>query len=107
PGGDRAAGEGATGTRRRPVSRRREVHVRRHHRNALGTDDDPARLVPLGIVADDGVGGDLHALVDDGAPDAAVPADLDALEQHAFAHRAVGVDAHARTEDATIDVAAR
>src|SRR2546427_8172305 len=32
---------------------------------------------------------------------------LPIFEQHAFAHRAVGVDAHARTEDATIDVAAR
>src|SRR5262249_2708605 len=88
-----------------PTVRRALRRARRVEHRALRDDDDAllgdreATAVGLRIVADGRAGGDDHALVDDGAPDLRVAADLDVVEQDRLAHVGEAVDAHARAED--------
>src|SRR5512137_66216 len=64
----------------------------------LGDDHDAAlghleaRLVLLGVVADDRSGGDVDVLVDDGTPDLAVASHRDVLEEDGALHVGVAVD---------------
>ena len=51
-------------------------------------------------------GGILHVLVDDGPADAAVAADVDAVEQDRVLDEGVAVDADVRRQDAAAHVAA-
>src|SRR4051794_38933250 len=69
---------------------------------ALGDDDDPlladkeaALPVVLLVVADGGVRGNLHVLVDDRPANAAVPSDLDAVEEDRVLDVGIAVHAHA------------
>src|SRR5262249_57916601 len=79
----------------------------------LGDDDDAllgqqeaAGPVLVGVVADGRVRRDADVLVDDGPPDAAVPADVDAVEQDGALHHGEAVDADVGRQDAAADVAA-
>src|SRR5688572_12412260 len=79
----------------------------------LGDDDDPlighreaALPVPVEIVTERRAGGDLRVLVDDGAADAAMPADVDAREQDRVLDVREAVDADVGREDAAADAAA-
>src|SRR5262249_29165473 len=81
----------------------------------LGLGDDDHALIRYGeatlpvmvqVVADCRVGRDLDLLVDNGPANAAMPADIHAIEQDGAVYLRPAIDADVRRQDASADVAA-
>src|SRR5579859_7559216 len=78
----------------------------------LGDDDhallghqQPALPVVVQVVADSGILRDSHFLVYNGPPDAAMPANLDAVEEEASIDVGIAIDADVGSEDAALNMA--
>ena len=69
------------------------------YRNASFGDQETAGAILLGIVADHRAGGNLHALVDDGAANSRMAADIDPFEHDRIVHFGIAVDPHVGTQN--------
>src|ERR1041385_4930202 len=75
------------------------------HRTPVAADHDESALghvmvnaVAFQVVADDGVFGHPHVLVEHGAADLGAPADIAVVQDHAVVHDGAGMHAHAAAE---------
>src|SRR4051794_20825065 len=97
--GDCSEGSGAGGSLAIPSPSARE----RFRQFRLGNDYHAllghlkaALLVVVEVVTDGGVGWDVHVLVDDRLADAAMAANVNALEEDGIVHQRIAVDADIR-----------
>src|SRR5438132_12738051 len=85
--------------------RSHELVALRHHDDPVG--DGEAARVRFRVVADLGVRRHVHVLVDDGAANAAVASDVDAVEDDRLLDVGEAVDAHLGRQHRAIDPSAR
>ena len=83
-----------------------QILVLGDHGDAFLADGEAVGAVQVGVVADREAGGDADVFIDDGATDAGVAADLDAVEQDRIFHQREAIDPRAGRQDGAVDLAA-